>query len=78
MKLAFPVSEKSVDSNIHETFGRAPYYLIYDTNSKEISYLDHRAVVAQGASGFRAAEVLADNGIKAVITLQCGENAEKY
>lgn len=77
MKLAFPVSEKSFDANIHKIFGKAPYYLIYNTNSKEMDYLDHRAVVAQGGAGVRAAQVLADNGIKVIITLQCGENAEK-
>ena len=77
MKLAFPVSEKSLDANIHKIFGKAPYYLIYNTNSKEMDYLDHRAVVAQGGAGVRAAQVLADNGIKVIITLQCGENAEK-
>lgn len=77
MKIAFPVSEKSADANIYASFGRAPFYLIYNTNSKEVDYLDHRAVVAQGAGGIRAAQVLADQGIKVIITQQCGENAEK-
>lgn len=77
MKIAFPVSEKSADASIHDSFGRAPYYMIYNTNSKEIDYLDHRAVVAQGAAGIRAAQVLADQGVKGIITPQCGENAEK-
>jgi predicted Fe-Mo cluster-binding NifX family protein len=77
MKIAFPISEKSADTNIYDSFGRAPFYLIYNTNSKEVDYLDHRAVVAQGGAGIRAAQVLADNGVKAIITSQCGENAEK-
>ena len=77
MKIAFPVSEKSTDAIVHGSFGRAPYYLIYNTNSREIDYLDHRAVVAQGGAGIRAAQVLADNGVKVIITPQCGENAEK-
>ncbi len=77
MKIAFPVNEKSIDADIYDSFGRAPYFVIYNTNSKEIEYLDHRAVVAQGAGGIRAAQVLADQGIKVIITQQCGENAEK-
>ncbi len=77
MKIVFPVSEKSDDANIYDSFGRAPFYLIYNTNSKEVDYLDHRAVVDQGGAGIRAAQVLADNGVKAIITLQCGEYAEK-
>lgn len=77
MKIALPVSEKSIDSNIHDSFGSAPYFVIYNTISKEIEYLDHRAAAAQGAGGIRAAQVLADQGIKVIITQQCGENAEK-
>jgi len=77
MKIAFPISDKSIDSNIHDSFGCAPYYLLYNTISKEINYLDHRAVVEQGGAGIRAAQVLADNGIKAIISPQCGENAGK-
>ncbi len=78
MKIAFPVSEKSIDADIHDSFGRAPYFLIYNTISKEVDYLDHRTVAAQGGSGIRAAQVLADYGIKVIITSQCGENAEKF
>jgi len=77
MKIAFPVNEQSINAGIHDSFGRAPYYLIYNTTLKETDYLDHRAVVAQGGAGIRAAQVLADNGIKVIITPQCGENAEK-
>ncbi|MBR0598526.1 NifB/NifX family molybdenum-iron cluster-binding protein [Sinanaerobacter chloroacetimidivorans] len=77
MKIAFPVSEKSIESDIYDSFGRAPYFVIYNTISKDIEYLDHRAVVAQGAGGIRAAQVLVDQGIKVIIAQQCGENAEK-
>lgn len=77
MKIAFPVNEKSIEADIYNSFGRAPFFAIYNTISKEIDYLDHRAVVAQGAGGIRAAQVLADQGIKVIMTQQCGENAEK-
>ncbi len=77
MKIAFPISEKSIDADINDSFGRAPYFLIYDTVLKETRFLDHRAAADLGASGLRAAQVLADNGIRAIITPQCGENAEK-
>lgn len=40
-------------------------------------FSDNRAVVSQGGAGIRAAQVIADNGIKAIITPRCGENAEK-
>jgi len=77
MKIAFPVMEKTIDSKMNDTLGRAPFFLLYNTNSEEIEYLDHRAVAEQGGSGVRAAQVLADYGVRAVITPHCGENAEK-
>lgn len=77
MKIAIPINEKSIESEIHDSFGRAPYYLIYNTKTSESEFLDHRAVVSQGGAGVRAAQVLADNGVRAILTPQCGENAEK-
>lgn len=77
MKIALPVGEKSIHAPVYDSFGRAPYYLLYNTKSQKIEYLDHRAVVAQGGAGIRAAQVLPDNGVRAIITPQCGENSEK-
>lgn len=78
MKIAMPIQEKSMEASIHDAFGRAPYFLLYNTTTKENEFLDHRAAVAQGGSGIRAAQVVADNGVRAVITRQCGENAQKF
>ncbi len=56
---------------------RAPYFLFYDTVKKESYYLDNTAVASQGGAGIRAAQVIADHGVKALLTPRCGENAEK-
>lgn len=77
MKIAIPLKEKSIKSDINDTLGRAPYFLIYSTVTKKSEFLDNRAVVEQGGAGIRAAQVIADNGVRAVITNRCGENAEK-
>lgn len=77
MKIAFPVDEKTINSNVCQSFGRAPYFLFYNTETKESEILDNSAVASQGGAGIRAAQVIADNGVKALITPRCGENAEK-
>lgn len=77
MKIAIPIEEKSIKSNISNSLGRAPYFLIYSTVTKDITYFDNRAVVEKGGAGIRSAQVIADNGVRAVITKRCGENAEK-
>lgn len=77
MKIAVPIEVKTLKSNIHNYLGRAPYFLIYSTVTKEYEFLDNRAVAEQGGAGIRAAQVIADNGVSAVIANRCGENAEK-
>ena len=77
MKIAIPTEDKSIKSKINDSLGRAPYFLIYSTVTKESEFLDNRALVEQGGAGIRAAQVIADNGGRAVITNRCGENAEK-
>ena len=34
MKIAMPVDEKIVNPKINNTFGRTPYFVIYDTNNE--------------------------------------------
>ena len=77
MKIAIPAENISLSSNVYESFGRSPYFLFYNTITKESEFLDNSAVVSQGAAGIRAAQVIADNGIKALIAPRCGENAQK-
>ena len=77
MKIAIPVDEKTLETNVCVSFGRAPYFLFYDTVTKESYYLDNAAVASQGGAGIRAAQVIADHGVKALLTPRCGENAEK-
>jgi predicted Fe-Mo cluster-binding NifX family protein len=78
MKIAIPIVEKSSKSTINDSLGRAPFLLIYSTVTKESEFLDNRAILEQGGAGVRLAQVIADNGVRAVITNRCGENAEKF
>lgn len=76
MKIAIPVNEKNLESDVCPSFGRAPYFLFYDTDTKESYFLDNTAVASQGGAGIRAAQVIADHGVQALLTPRCGENAE--
>lgn len=77
MKIAMPVNDNNLESGVCPSFGRAPYFLFYDTDTKESYFLDNSAVASQGGAGIRAAQVVADHGVKALLTPRCGENAEK-
>lgn len=75
MKVAIPVDDKSMSTSVSQSFGRTPYYLIYDTDSKESVFLDNSAIASQGGAGIKAAQTIVDSNIDAIITPQCGENA---
>ena len=75
MKIAIPVDGKSMETGICQSFGRTPYYLIYDTESKESIFLDNSAVASQGGAGIKAAQTIVDNKVSALLTPRCGENA---
>jgi predicted Fe-Mo cluster-binding NifX family protein len=75
MKIAIPVDEKSLSSNVCISFGRTPYFLIYDTETKESVFLDNSAAASTGGAGIKAAQIIVDNKVEALLTPQCGENA---
>lgn len=77
MKIAIPVDEQNLESSVCPSFGRAPYFLFYNTATKESYYIDNSAVASQGGAGIKAAQVIADQGTNVLIAPRCGENAEE-
>lgn len=75
MKIALPVDNKSMESNVCASFGRAPYFLVYDTETKESVFVENTAASSTGGSGIMAAQIVADLGVNALLTPRCGQNA---
>ncbi len=75
MKLAMPVDEKNLESTVCISFGRTPYFLIYNTENGEHSFLDNSAANSQGGAGIKAAQAVVDQKVEVLITPRCGENA---
>ena len=75
MKIAIPVDEKRLDSNVCVSFGRTPYFLIYDVDTKESVFLDNSAAASTGGAGIKAAQTIVDNKANVLLTPRCGENA---
>lgn len=75
MKIAMPTDEESMKSSVCISFGRTPYFLIYDTDTRNYVFIDNNAASSQGGAGIKAAQLLVDNEIDALLTPRCGENA---
>ncbi len=75
MKIAIPVDEKTLESNVCVSFGRTPYFLIYDTETKDSVFIDNSAAASTGGAGIKAAQTIVDNKANVLLTPRCGENA---
>lgn len=75
MIIAIPVDNKRLDSSVCISFGRTPYFMFYNTETKVESYFDNSAFNAQGGAGIKAAQKIVDEGTNVLITIRCGENA---
>lgn len=75
MKIAIPVDEKRFDTKVSGSFGRAPYYLVHDTETEETTFVENTAAGMAGGAGIRAAQIVVDSKVDALLTPRCGENA---
>ncbi len=75
MIIAIPVEDKLIDSNVCQSFGRAPYFLIYNTETNKSDYVENNASVTQGGAGIKAAQTIVDYNASAILTPRCGKNA---
>lgn len=76
MKIAFTTQGKTLEAVLDSRFGRAPYFLVYDSDSDSCNVIDNRETQnsAQGA-GIQAAETIAKSGATVLVTGHCGPNA---
>ncbi|MFA5449771.1 MAG: NifB/NifX family molybdenum-iron cluster-binding protein [Clostridia bacterium] len=77
MRVAIPINQRDIKSEVYPSFGRAPYYLMYETNDRTSIFLDNTAALSAGGAGIKAAQLLLDNDVKVIIAPRYGENAAK-
>ena len=75
MRIAIPVDDNNIKGNVCVSFGRAPYFMFYDTDSNDSSFILNSAANSQGGAGIKAAQIIADNEADVLITPRCGQNA---
>ncbi|MCT4536317.1 NifB/NifX family molybdenum-iron cluster-binding protein [Halodesulfovibrio sp.] len=76
VKLAISTNGPTLDDTVNPRFGRAPGFLIVDSQSLEFSYLDNglSQTMSQGA-GIQAAQNVAGSGAQVVLTGYVGPKA---
>lgn len=76
MKIAVTTAGNSLDDALESRFGRAPRFLLADTETGTFKLIDNaRNLNATQGAGIQAAMTAADAGAEAVITGHCGPKA---
>jgi predicted Fe-Mo cluster-binding NifX family protein len=76
MKVAIPSTQPTEKAFMEARFGRAPYFMVYDTDAGSWESIENKTNLnaSQGA-GIQTAEMLVKNGVGAVLAGHCGPKA---
>lgn len=75
MKIAISATGPTLDDRVDARLGRARGFLIVDTETMECDSIDNANINAGGGAGIQTAQMLSEQGVKAVLTGNCGPNA---
>jgi predicted Fe-Mo cluster-binding NifX family protein len=74
MKVAITVTNSTGSPILEPRFGRAPFFLIIDTESNEMAYIENPATEENHGAGVMAAQTLSDTGVTLVVSGKYGPN----
>ena len=76
MQIAITLADdKGLDSSISPIFGRSPFFMLIDPESKEFKIEENPAQSASGGAGVKASQWMIDNEVAAVISGNLGPKA---
>lgn len=76
MKIAISTDSKEESATVAEVFGRCKFFALYDTSSKDLSFIDNPGFSQQRGAGIAAAQTLIENKVVKVYCGNIGPNAE--
>ena len=75
MKLCISSSGRDMGSKVDPSFGRAPFFLIIETETMAVEVVENSAAEAGHGAGIAAAQIVSDRGVEAVLSGFVGPNA---
>ena len=75
MKLIISTDSKEKEAKVSDIFGRCKYFGIYDTDSKELKFVENPGTTQPRGAGIAAAQEVVDQGVEKVVTGHVGPNA---
>ena len=75
MKVLVTALGDNMNASVDERFGRAEYFIIYDTDTKNFEAIKNPFLNDQGGVGVSTAKFTVEKGVDAVISGSYGPNA---
>lgn len=76
MKICVSAMDGALEAKVSERFGRAPYFVIVDSESMKFTPVANSAASAQGGAGPEAVRQIAAAGAEVALTGELGPNAK--
>lgn len=77
MKIAVSAGNDSLDAQIDPRFGRCQCFVIVDSATMEVDAIPNTSRSAASGAGIHAAQTIANQGVKLVLTGRVGPNAQQ-
>lgn len=77
MRIAVTAGEPQLDAEIDPRFGRCPFFLIVETDNLSVEAISNENQALGQGAGIQSARLLAERGVKFVLTGNCGPNAHQ-
>jgi predicted Fe-Mo cluster-binding NifX family protein len=75
MKVAVSAMGTDLNAPIDPRFGRCAHFAIVDTDTMAFETIPNPYITAGGGAGIQSAQLVANKGVQAVLTGNCGPNA---
>jgi len=77
MKVAVSATGAGLEAEVDPRFGRCQYLLIVDTDTMAVEAIANPSINAPGGAGAATAQLVANKGVSAVLTGNCGPTAHQ-
>jgi predicted Fe-Mo cluster-binding NifX family protein len=75
MRIAIALAQRDITGPIGQSFGRAVYFGILDTEKDSYEYIENTASAHHGGAGVSASQLIIDLKVSILLIPRCGENA---